>query len=96
MSDVEGPHLINPLDLLEAHGITTSAMAPRHDCRCGVRFVIDPFAERPFEHSAGHIRDVTSAASHAAQAFLAQVDNKGIELPENVRDMMTSMAADSG
>jgi hypothetical protein len=93
--DAEGPRLINPFDLLNAHSITASASTPRHDCLCGARFVIDPFAARPYEHSAGHIRDIMVAAAHSAQAFLAQVENRGIELPDNIRDLMTAVATDS-
>jgi hypothetical protein len=92
---IEGPQLINPFDLLNAHGIITSVITPRHDCRCGARFVIDPSAERPFEHSSGHIREIDIAASHAVRAFLAQVENKGIEMTESVRELMSEVAADS-
>lgn len=92
---IEGPRLINPFDLLNAHGITTSAVTPRHDCRCGASFVIDPFAENPYAGSGGHIREIMIAAAHAAQAFLDLADNNGAYLPDHVRDLLVQVAADT-
>lgn len=92
----EGPRLVNPFDLLDAHGITTSMSAPRHDCRCGASFVIDPFADDAFAASGGHIREVMIAAAHAARAFLARADNIGAELPESARDLLVQVASDTG
>ncbi|HEX9227648.1 MAG TPA: hypothetical protein VF885_13505 [Arthrobacter sp.] len=98
MSEVvkEGPALINPFDLLEEHKITSSASAPRHDCRCGASFVIDLDAERPYAGSGEHIREVMVAAAHAARALLARVDNRGSDLPAPVRDLLEDIAADAG
>ncbi len=91
----EGPQLVDPFELLEAHGITSSVSAPRHDCRCGASFVIDMSADQPFAGSGGHIRETTIAAAHAAAAFLARADNKGIDLPDEIRDMLVEVAADA-
>lgn len=91
----EGPQLIDPFELLEAHGITSSATAPRHDCRCGASFVIDMSADDPFAGSGGHIREITIAAAHAASAFLTLADNRGIDLPDSVRDMLVEIAEDA-
>lgn len=92
----EGPHLIDPFELLEGHGITTSLVAPRHDCRCGASFVIDPSADDLYAASGGHIREVMIAAAHAATAFLAVAQNKGSVIPDEIREMLAEIAADSG
>jgi hypothetical protein len=92
---LEGPSLINPVDLLEAHGITTSMTAPRHDCRCGASFTIDLSAPDPYAGSAGHLVEVTRAAAHAASAFLAAARNKGKELPDVIVEMLTEIAAEA-
>jgi hypothetical protein len=95
MIQQEGPHLINPIDLLEEHGITTSMVAPRHDCRCGASFTIDMSAPDPFAAPAGHIVEVTRAAAQAAAAFLAVAHNKGKNLPEAVVAMLGEIAAEA-
>lgn len=93
---MEGPVLIDPFDLLNEHKITSSASAPRHDCRCGASFAIDLDAGRPFEGSGEHIREVMVAAAHAARALLARIDNRGSDLPAPVRELLEDIAADAG
>ena len=95
MTPIEGPALIDPIELLQAHGITSSMSEPRHHCRCGLSFAVDLAGEDPYGPSAAHINDVTRAAGHAAAALLSAFRNKGKTIPGGFTEMLKEIAAEA-